>query len=80
MFTYYHPSIHHITNMFKNTNIGIALCSTNNIHNLLKTTKNNTTDQYTKSGIYKLTYTTCERSYVGQTGRHLKQRYKEHIR
>jgi hypothetical protein len=29
---------------------------------------------------YKLTCTTCERSYVGQTGSNLKQRYKEHIR
>ena len=66
--------------MFKNTNIGIALRSTNNIHNLLKSTQNNITDQYTKSGIYKLTCTTCERSYVGQTGRNLKQRHKEHIR
>jgi hypothetical protein len=69
VFTYYHSSIRHITNMFKNINIGIALRSTNNIYNLLKTTKNNTTDQYTKSGIYILSCTTCERSYVGQTGR-----------
>jgi hypothetical protein len=50
------------------TNICIALHSTNTIHNLLKIKKNNTTDQYTKSGIYKLSCTTCERSYVGQTG------------
>jgi hypothetical protein len=39
VFTYYHPSIRHITNMFKNINIGIALRSINNIHNLLKITK-----------------------------------------
>jgi hypothetical protein len=69
VFTYYHPSIRHITNMFKNTNIGFALRSTNTIHNFLKFTKNDTTDLYTKSEIYKLSCTTCERSYVEQTGR-----------
>jgi hypothetical protein len=32
------------------------------------------------SGIYKLTCNTCKISYIGQTNRHLKQRYREHIR
>jgi hypothetical protein len=32
------------------------------------------------SGIYELTCNTCLHVYVEQTGRNLKQRYKEHIR
>jgi hypothetical protein len=44
-----HTVIRHITNMFKNTNIGIALRSTNNIHNLLKITK--TTQQINKQKV-----------------------------
>jgi hypothetical protein len=31
-----------------------------------------------KSGVYKLTCQTCEGSYVGQTGRKLSERLKEH--
>jgi nitrous oxidase accessory protein NosD len=69
VFTYYHPSIRHITNMFKNNNTGIALRNTNTIHDLLRFTKNDTTYPYTKSGICKLSCNTSEHSYVGQTGR-----------
>ena len=32
------------------------------------------------SGIYKLTCNTCKMSYIGQTSRNIKQRYREHIR
>ena len=57
------------------------LCaSITDINLILQFTKNDTTDPYTKSGIYKLSCTTCEHSYVGQTGKNLKQKYKEHIR
>jgi hypothetical protein len=79
-FTYYHPSVRLITNLFKNTDINIAFRNTNTIHNYLKVRTNNTIDQYMKNGIYKLTCTTCDCSYVGQTGRNLKQRYLEHTR
>jgi hypothetical protein len=43
----------------------------------LKTTS--TIDEYTKSGIYKLTCCTCNRFYVGQASRNLNQSYLEHI-
>jgi hypothetical protein len=80
VFTYYNSSVPKIPSMFKNTNIGIAFSSTNTIHNFFRPEKNNTTDQYTKSGIYKLTCSTCNCSYVGQIGRTLRQRYLEHVR
>jgi ribosomal protein S17E len=32
------------------------------------------------SGLHKLTCNTCKMSYIGQTGRKLTQRYREHIR
>jgi len=35
---------------------------------------------YDRSGIYKLTCVTCNRSYVGQTSRSLRQRYKKQTR
>jgi hypothetical protein len=38
------------------------------------------TDKYENPGIYKLRCMDCPRQYVGQTGRHFKTRYKEHIR
>jgi hypothetical protein len=44
-FTYYHPSVRLITNLFKNTDINIAFRSTNTIRNCLKVRKNNTIDQ-----------------------------------
>jgi hypothetical protein len=79
-FTYYQPFVRLITNLFKNTHINIAFLSTNTIRNYLKVRTDNTIDQYMKSGIYKLTCTTCKCSYVGQTGQNLKQRYLEHVR
>ena len=35
---------------------------------------------YDRSGIYKLTCMTCNKAYVGQTSRNLRQRYKVHAR
>jgi hypothetical protein len=37
-------------------------------------------NKYQNSGIYKLKCLTCQGLYIGQTGRNLKARYKEHIR
>jgi len=38
------------------------------------------TNTYMRSGIYQLQSQTCHLSYIGQTGRRLEQRYKEHTR
>jgi dsDNA-specific endonuclease/ATPase MutS2 len=37
-------------------------------------------NKYDKSGIYKITCQSCQKVYIGQTGRNLKTRFKEHIR
>jgi hypothetical protein len=78
VFTYYSPRIRKITNLFKHTNIGVAFRSTNTIQHMKPKTTNNS-QEYNKSGIYKLTCNTCKLSYTGQTSRNLKQRYQEHI-
>jgi hypothetical protein len=41
---------------------------------------NHTVNKYEKSGIYKITCQSCQKVYIGQTGRNLKTRFKEHIR
>jgi len=78
-FTYKSPQIRKITNLFKHTNIRIAYKCTNTISHLSKPTNKATlpSSPYDRSGIYKLT---CNKAYVGQTSRNLKQRYKEHTR
>ena len=63
-FSYYSPLIPKITNIFKHTNLNIALLTTNTIHQkladkIVKTTTNSI-------GIYKLKCNTCNISYVGQ--------------
>jgi hypothetical protein len=39
-----------------------------------------TVNKYDKSGIYKITCQSCQKVYIGQTGRNLKTRFKERIR
>ena len=69
-----------LTNLFKQTNIKIALKSNNTISQIFRPKATNSTPIYNKSGIYKLTFKTCQHVYVGQTSRNLKQRYQEHVR
>jgi hypothetical protein len=60
----------------------MAFCNTNPIYeyDILKLKTPNTKDEYIKSEIYKLNYSTCEPSYVGQTSHNLKLGYQENIR
>jgi hypothetical protein len=67
-----------ITKLLKNTNIKIAFKTNNTIGNILKDRIINST--YEQTGIYKLIFAKCKQAYIGQTGRALKVRYKEHIR
>ena len=64
-----------ITNIFENSTIKTAYRTTNNIFNLLASEKQTSGKS---SGIYKLTCNTCNRAYIGQTGRMIGIRYKEH--
>ena len=74
-FAYYGPAIRKVTNLFRQTNLQIALRPTNTIYQLSQkgTTNNN------PSGIYQLKCNTCKEVYVGQSGRPITTRYKEHI-
>jgi site-specific DNA-adenine methylase len=74
-FTYHSPLIRRITNLFKQTNVKIAFCATNTIQQL-NTAKHTHNDP---SGIYKLKCNTCNKVYVGQSGRAIGIRLKEHI-
>jgi len=76
-FTYYGPAVRKITNLFKYSAIGIAFRTTNTIFKQLTKGKN---EQTTPSGIYKIKCNTCNTVYMGQTGRGINTRYKEHIR
>jgi uncharacterized pyridoxamine 5'-phosphate oxidase family protein len=79
-FTYHSPKVRMITNLFKQTDIKIAFKSTNTLQQLIKPKFQDTTQEHDKSGIYKMTCKTCNKVYIGQTGRNLTIRYREHIR
>jgi hypothetical protein len=75
-FTYIGKQTTFITNLFKKADIKIAF-RTDNIQNLL-TRKQQNTDPYSRSGVYKLTCPNCGKAYVGQTGRSFTTRSREH--
>ena len=75
-FTYHSPKIRKVTNLFRNTEVRIAFKATDTIYQqLTEKTHNNS-----PSGIYEIKCNTCNMKYVGQSGRHITTRYKEHIR
>jgi hypothetical protein len=57
---------HSSQSIFRRTNIKIAFRTQNTIGNRLLQ-KQKTDDEYTTSGIYKLTCPICNKAYVGQT-------------
>jgi len=70
-FTYYSPAVRTITNIFKHTNLRIAYKATNTIKQQTTNHRNNNSLNHNKSGIYKITYRTCNKAYIGQTSRPL---------
>jgi hypothetical protein len=64
----------------KNTIIGIAFKTTTTLHHLIKPTAPTPLQEHEKRGIYKITCKTWHKAYVGQTGRNLKSRFREHTR
>ena len=67
-------------NVFKHTNVRIACRSNKTTAQLTKPPNDHKIPPHNKWGIYQLTCISCNLSYVGQTSRSLKVRYKEHIR
>jgi len=68
-FTYHSSKVRKLTNLFKQTDIKIAFESTNTLQQPTKPKIHDTTQDHYKSGIYKLICKTCNRAYIGQTGR-----------
>jgi hypothetical protein len=62
--------------LFKNTDINTAFKASNTIYQQLA----QKADNRNPSGIYAIKYNTCNKNYVGQSGRHITTRHKEHIR
>jgi hypothetical protein len=75
-FTHHSPLIRKITNLFKNTQINIAFRTQNTIYKQLSHKPDNTNP----SGFYEIKCNTCGLKYVGQSGRPILSRHKEHIR
>jgi len=70
------PGVKKITNLFKSTNVKIAFRTTNTIQQQLARQPHK---EQNPSGIYKITCNTCKKAYVGQSGRAISTRHKEHI-
>jgi len=75
-FTYFSPMIRKITNTFKDTDIKIAYRATNTIFKQLTKKPDRPNNP---NGIYSIRCITCNKKYVGQSGRDIQIRYKEHI-
>jgi hypothetical protein len=67
-----------ITKLFKDTSLNVAFKTTSTLNIFL--TNKQKTNIYKQSGIYKKTCQSCYKVYIGQTGRNLRARYKEHLR
>jgi hypothetical protein len=76
-FTYIGKETSYITNIFRHTELKIALRTKNTIGKLL-TPKNPNRDPYSQLGTYRLTCPDCGKVHIGQTGRQFSVRYNEH--
>jgi hypothetical protein len=76
VFTYHSPLKRKVTNLFKQSNLSIALRATNTTYHQLTEKP----AQSNPSGIRKLKCNTRNRAYIGQSGRSIDVRHKEHIR
>jgi len=75
-FTYFSPLVRKISNLFRQTDLQIAFRATNTIQQQLNA--KHTHDD--PSGIYELKCKTCNKVYIGQSGRAIGIRFKEHMR
>ena len=79
-FTYYSPKIKKITNIFKYTNIGIALRNRNIFQQISKPKTIYQATKYDENGVYKHTNNKCHGLYIGQTSSSLRLKFQEHTR
>jgi hypothetical protein len=74
---YFSPLVRRGTNLFKQTRVKIAFHATNMIQQQQQSGKQTHNDP---SGIYKLKCNSYNKFYVGQSGRTISIRFKEHVR
>jgi hypothetical protein len=79
MFTFHSPTVRKITNLFHNTNLKIAFKTNNSIQRIFKIQERDI-NQYLQNDIHRMICHTCHKSNIGQSGRKIETRYKEHIR
>jgi hypothetical protein len=63
--------------LFEETSIKVAFITVNTIQNIIKPYWQ--TDNYEKSGIYRIKCLDCPLKHIGQTGRNFHTRCKEHV-
>ena len=74
-FTYIGKATRSVTKLFRDTQVKIAYTTNNNLGRLLRYNTTGTENKYGKSGIYQLSCPTCNRKYIGQTGRSFQVRF-----
>jgi hypothetical protein len=79
-FTYIGKETKAITKAFKNTNVKAAFTTNNTLRKLLATNRHRTNCKYDNSGIHQIKCPTCNKKYIGQTGRSFKIRFHDHFR
>ena len=77
-FTYTGKITRTVTKYFQQAGIKVAYTTKNKLENILRSNTTDTSNKYTKSGIYQLTCPTCDKKYTGQTGRSFQIRFREH--
>jgi hypothetical protein len=77
-FTYTGRETRLVTKLFRSTQVKVAYTTNNNLEKLLRYNVTGATNKYDKSGIYQLSCPTCDRKYIGQTGRPFHVRFREH--
>jgi hypothetical protein len=76
IFTYHSPLVRKVTYLFKNKGINIAIKANNTIYQQLA----QKADNRNPSGIYEIKCYMSSKNYVGQSGRPITIRHREHIR
>jgi len=76
-FTYVGKETRYITKLFKNTNVKVAYSTNNNLGKHLPKQTTQKRNRYDCSGVYQLECLTCNKRYVGQTGRPFLIRFRE---
>jgi hypothetical protein len=77
-FTYTGKETRFITKLFKNTDVKVAYTTNNSLGRLLAIKTDHKPDEYDRNGVYQLECPTCNKKYIGQTGRPFRVRFREH--